>query len=112
MNWISLRSEGDLDQLIKDSESQVQAIFKHSTRCSISSIARHRLESDWQDKLPQIPIHYLDLIQYRELSNEIAKRFGVRHESPQLILVQNGKVLFHNSHLAISSKSAAKRIEN
>ncbi len=111
MNWQSLSSEGDFEQILQSSQSRTQAIFKHSTRCGISAMAKYRVEGDWGKKNPDTPIYLLDLIQHRDLSDLIAQRLEVHHESPQLILVRNGKAIFNSSHISISSSSAAKHIQ-
>ncbi|MFT3843876.1 MAG: bacillithiol system redox-active protein YtxJ [Lacibacter sp.] len=100
MNWIPLSSNDELEQLIRKSEQQPQVIFKHSTRCSISSVAKTRLE---KAEAPQeVPFYYLDLLSYRPLSNSIAERFGVDHESPQILLIKNGKCVYDESHTGIN----------
>ena len=85
MKWEILSSEQQFLDLL-DNES-LFAIFKHSTRCSISSMAKNRVERDWD---LDFPIYYLDLIQYRSISNLIAAKSGIEHQSPQLIVFQNG----------------------
>ena len=77
-------------------------IFKHSTRCSISSMALNRLESKWVDN-ESIPAYYLDLLNYRPISNEIADLFSVEHASPQVLLIKNGSCIYHASHTNISA---------
>lgn len=78
-------------------------LFKHSTRCSISSAALGRLERAWNSADDErYDAHYLDLLQYRDLSDAIAERYGVEHESPQVLVVRNGKCMYHTSHLGIS----------
>lgn len=107
LNWKELSSFGQIETQIQHkniASDSVFAIFKHSTRCSISSVAKRRLEKDWSKFNEAIPIFYLDLIQYRDLSNEVASYFEVHHESPQLILVKNGKAIYNTSHLSISAK--------
>lgn len=99
MNWISLRSHEELEQLIHLSKTSPQIIFKHSTRCSISSVARNRLEKS--TAAHHVHFHYLDLIAYRSLSNLIAERFAVEHESPQVLLIKDGKCIYNESHLSI-----------
>lgn len=99
MNWIPLESESDIENLIQKSNENPQVIFKHSTRCPVSSMARNRLEKAAQPE--NIDFHYLDLIRYRSISNQIASDFGIHHESPQVILVINGKAVFNESHSAI-----------
>jgi len=81
----------------------VSIIFKHSVSCSISAVALNRLESA-SDRYPHIPIHYyyLDIFKYRDLSNSIALMFDIEHESPQLLVLQNGKCIYSKSHLGIN----------
>ena len=98
MKWEILSSEQQLLDLL-DKES-LFAIFKHSTRCSISSMAKNRVERDWD---LDFPIYYLDLIQYRSISNLIAAKSGIEHQSPQLIVFQNGLPVYDASHNAIDA---------
>ncbi len=99
MNWIPLSSAEELEKLIRKSEQQPQVIFKHSTRCSISAVAKSRLEKS--EAPEEIPFYYLDLISYRPLSNSIAERFGIEHESPQILVIKNGKCVYDESHMGI-----------
>ena len=103
MNWISIESEADLENAIELSfqDNLGIAIFKHSTRCSISSVAKSRLSSSWNFK-EDLPIYYLDLIAFRQLSGLIAEKFNVRHESPQLLIVKKGECIYNVSHMAIT----------
>lgn len=96
--WEELSSE---EQFLNLLEAEPQfSIFKHSTRCSISSMAKNRVESNWQIDDTH-PIYYLDLIQHRSVSNLIAEKLGVEHQSPQLIVVKNGEAVYNASHNAI-----------
>ncbi len=107
LNWIPLATERQLDELVQLSFTEgvdAVAIFKHSTRCSISSMVKNRLERVWNVGTKNIPVYYLDLIAFRSLSNEIANRFGIEHESPQLLFIQKGKVVSHASHSAIEAE--------
>ncbi len=97
-DWKELNSEEQFLALV-DSNPQF-AVFKHSTRCSISSVAKNRLESNW-DLDENTPIYYLDLIRYRSISNLIAEKLGVEHQSPQLILIKNGEAVYNASHNGI-----------
>ncbi|PCI94776.1 MAG: thioredoxin family protein [Flavobacteriales bacterium] len=105
MNWTDIKSESDLDYIIEKSfQTNIGvAIFKHSTRCSISSVAKKRLESSWSFN-QELPAYHLDLLQYRNLSNSIAERFNIQHESPQVLIIKNGECIYDASHLAISVK--------
>ncbi|MCD6019140.1 MAG: ral stress protein [Bacteroidetes bacterium] len=86
-------------------------LFKHSTRCSISSMALNRLESKWQDQ-EKIPAYYLDLLSHRDISNEIASLFDVEHASPQVLLIKNGVCIYHNSHSGISASEILEAANN
>ena len=100
MDWISLTSSSQLADIIEKSKHQPQLIFKHSTRCSISSMAKNRLERTTPPE--NIDFYYLDLISYRELSTKIAEDFDVFHESPQVILIKNGECSYDESHSGIN----------
>ena len=90
INWIHLEDRDKLNYLINQSEHMPVLLFKHSTRCSISIMAKSRLESDWDLTNDQIIPVYLDLLMHRSISNEIADIFGVKHESPQILLIKDG----------------------
>jgi bacillithiol system protein YtxJ len=100
MDWISLENESQLDEIITLSGSAPQVIFKHSTRCSVSSMVKNRLD---KDRAPGgITFYFLDLIQYRNISNQIAQYFNIRHQSPQVLVIQNGKCTYTESHYGIT----------
>ncbi|MFT5725128.1 MAG: bacillithiol system protein YtxJ [Bacteroidia bacterium] len=98
--WVDLTSISELDVVAKDSFNQPVVLFKHSTTCSISAMAKARLESNTDEQSPKI--YYLDLLSYRDVSNEIASKFKVRHESPQVLLLKDGTVHYHASHGGIN----------
>jgi len=103
MNWKQLTSEEQLNELLVESAQKPVFIFKHSTRCSISSMSLDRLLRNWKEEdATKITPYYLDLIAYRGLSNSVADRLGVPHESPQILLIQDGKVTYHESHYGIT----------
>lgn len=103
MNWKKLETETALAEIKALSEKQPVIIFKHSTRCSVSSMALNRLERNWdQDEMQTVQPYFLDLLSYRNISNKIAEIFGVPHESPQILLIENGKCVYHSSHMGIS----------
>jgi bacillithiol system protein YtxJ len=99
MNWISLTNEEQLHQIKVNSNGKPQVIFKHSTRCSISSMAKNRLERSTQPG--EVDFYFLDLIKYRTVSNKIAEDFNVYHESPQILLIKNGECIYDESHSGI-----------
>jgi bacillithiol system protein YtxJ len=103
MRWNPLTSIGELEEVIKLSESIPVLILKHSTRCGISSIVLARLERFWKDEDDKkIVPYFLNLIQYRDVSNEIENRFGIMHESPQVLLIKNGKCVYSATHSDIN----------
>jgi bacillithiol system protein YtxJ len=111
MNWHPLTSAEQLDTVIQESKSTPVVIFKHSTACSISSTAKSRLERQWAGAgIDHIKPYYLDLLRYRPVSNEIAEVFQVQHQSPQLLLIQDGMCTYDASHLSISIDSVKKSL--
>lgn len=100
MNWIPLKSEDQLIEIVERSYSKPQVIFKHSTRCSISSMAKSRLERSVAPE--NTDFYYLDLIAHRSISNKIAADFNVFHESPQVLLIRNGECVYDESHGSIT----------
>jgi len=100
MRWNDLNAEDQLEMIRKKSSEKPQVIFKHSTRCGISSVAKSRLEK-WQPT-EDFDFYYLDLIKYRSLSNRVAEEFDVYHESPQVLVIKNGECVYDESHLGIS----------
>jgi bacillithiol system protein YtxJ len=107
MNWITLNDEGALEEIRSKSSDKPQVIFKHSTRCSISSMAKNRL--DRADQPEGIDFYYLDLISNRNLSNKVAEVFNVEHESPQILLIKGGECVYDESHMGISIDEIAEQ---
>lgn len=101
INWVVLETEQQLHEFIDKSSETPVMLFKHSTRCSISSMAKSRLERSWNYTSDQIIPVYLDLIAFREISNKIAELTGVVHQSPQAIVLKNKEVIYHASHNSI-----------
>lgn len=106
MLWQELTSLAQWAEVLQQSWQTPVAVFKHSTRCSISSMAKSRLERDWQGNEPNFPVYYLDLIRYRDVSNAIAQDTGIEHQSPQLIVIKNGEATYNDSHNTISARQA------
>lgn len=100
MNWISLDKLSQLTSIKEGSYNQPQVIFKHSTRCAISSMAKSRLE---RNQFPRdIPFFFLDLIKHREISDTIEDEYNVDHESPQVLIIKNGECVYDESHSGIN----------
>lgn len=103
VGWIQLTDLGQLNEIVDSSTDKVVVIFKHSTRCSISRMVLKQFENefDLQDKV--VP-YFLDLLEHRDISNEIATRFEVQHQSPQLIVIKDGKAVYNASHESIDAE--------
>ena len=110
VNWVPLSDLKQLDEIIAESFERPVIIFKHSTTCGISRMAFKQFENafDLNDKVTS---YYLDLLTYRMISNEVATRFGIRHESPQLLLIKDGKCVYHVSHGAIDVENLKPQLE-
>jgi bacillithiol system protein YtxJ len=103
LNWKILNIDQQVQQILDLSHSKPVAIFKHSTRCSISIMAKDRLERAWKEEDNElVDIYYLDLISFRSISNLVAELSKVHHESPQLILFKNGAAIYDASHQEIN----------
>ena len=105
MDWKNLTSIDQLEAIAADSFNTPQVLFKHSTRCSISSMALNRLEMNTP---PQgVDFYLLDLLQHRDISAAIAEKFKVHHESPQVLVIINGECTYDESHMGISMDEIA-----
>jgi bacillithiol system protein YtxJ len=103
MNWIKLNDMAQLDAIDVASKDYPVFILKHSITCNISATALNRLERKWNEKeAGALKPYYLDLLTYRPISNEIAARYGIQHQSPQVLVISNGKCVYNTSHLDIN----------
>lgn len=110
LNWDPITNEKDL-RLAFESTAQTPALFfKHSTRCSISSMALRRLEQSWDVSTDNCKLYFIDLVAHREVSNLLADLTGVMHQSPQALLVKNNEVLYDASHSGISASSIQEKL--
>jgi bacillithiol system protein YtxJ len=100
MQWIEITTEKEIDNLLTLSETKSVFLFKHSTTCGISHSVFHSVENGLKDE--DVAIHLLDLLSFRNVSNYIATKLNVIHQSPQLIVLKNGEVIYHTSHHSIS----------
>ena len=100
-SWKDLYSEAQIKELAEASYSKPQVISKHSTSCGISAHAQYRLASATRELSEKADLHYLDLLRYRPVSNQIATDLGVPHQSPQVIVIKNGEVVHNSSHFSI-----------
>ncbi len=103
IDWIPLTALVQLDEIMSLSNEKPVVIFKHSTRCSVSRMALKQFENEF-NLSDKITPYFLDLLEHRDVSNEIASRFNVYHQSPQLILIKDGKAIFNASHSEIEAR--------
>ena len=103
LEWQDLETSGDLRTLIRRSHDIPVVIFKHSVRCGASAIVKRRLEEDWDLQSDDVDTYLLDLVAHRDVSNEVANAFGVRHQSPQVLIIKDGRSIFDASHGDVSA---------
>ena len=102
VNWIPLTDISQLGEITEKSNERTIGIFKHSTRCSISRFALKQFENEYNlDN--SIDLYFLDLLNYRDVSNEIANQFKVEHQSPQILVIKNGVAVYNTSHDSIKA---------
>lgn len=102
INWIQLISIKQLDDIVLESSNNLVIIFKHSTRCSVSRMVLKQFENEYNSDNKVLP-YFLDLLEHRDISNEIASRFNIIHQSPQLIIIKNGISVYNASHSDIDA---------
>jgi len=103
--WHRLTSLEELKTIEEESKRKPVAIFKHSTRCGISRMVINQFEKSYDLTDDQLKLYYLDLLSFRDISDEVGYRFQVMHQSPQLIVIKNGTAVAHASHHSIQSSS-------
>lgn len=101
--WIDLNKMEQLDDIVEKSKTKTQFLFKHSTRCGISRMVIGQFKREYQLSDSEADLYYLDLLAHRAISNEIAEKFQVMHQSPQLLVIKNGVVDAHESHSGINN---------
>ncbi len=112
MTWTELKESRQLQDLVLESHDRPVLIFKHSTSCSISRAALGRMERSWnENEMKDVKPYFLDLLSYRTISKSIADQFSVEHESPQILLIRNGKSVYDRSHFDIDYKNVKSEIE-
>ncbi len=112
MNWLEIKEVTEIEKIKELSVTQPVLIFKHSTRCSISSAALGRLERNWKEEdTSALKPYYLDLISYRPASLKVQDTFFVEHESPQVLIIKNGRCIYNASHMDINYKEIIDSIK-
>jgi bacillithiol system protein YtxJ len=110
IDWNPLTDLGQLDEIVATSHTKPVLIFKHSTTCSISRMALKNFENEFDIK-QQITLYFLDLLNYRAISNEIASRFNVVHQSPQIVLIKDGIAVYDTSHENIDATILKEKLK-
>lgn len=105
MDWTELTQPGDIKEAVEGSLKKPVLIFKHSTRCSLSSAALNRIQRNMNKLMPVADLYLVNVIQNRNVSNSIAENFSIKHESPQVLVFYDGRCVYTASHLAIDASS-------
>ena len=108
--WNSLTDLKQLDDVVAESASQAVILFKHSTRCPVSRMALKNFDSEYSIDADAAKPYFLDLIEHRDISNEIAARFGVTHQSPQVLVIKDGKSVYNESHDSIDAGVVKEKV--
>lgn len=107
ISWIPLTDKDQITIALEESKDKLVVIFKHSTSCGISRMQLKNFEKQYIEN-DQVKLYFLDLRKYREVSNALANGLKVTHESPQIIVLQNEKVIYHASHQDIDAEKIAE----
>ncbi|TVR36679.1 MAG: bacillithiol system redox-active protein YtxJ [Cryomorphaceae bacterium] len=104
LNWKHLTDVSQLEDIISLSATRRVLLFKHSTRCGISSMVLRQFEQGFSPD-EHTDLHFIDLLRYRDVSNAVAERFNIIHQSPQVLVIENGSCVLHASHHQILEMS-------
>ncbi len=107
--WITINSTEQLIDVLNNVSETPILLFKHSTRCSISSMALNGFERNWTGNA-KCELYFIDLIKNRDVSNKIAELTGVYHQSPQAIVLRNSNVIYDATHTSIDAERIEKII--
>lgn len=110
IKWKNLTELAELNNILEDRSGQKNILFKHSTRCGISTMVKRQFENEWPENRDDISVWLLDLLIYRNISNAIAEKTGVAHQSPQVIAFLNGEVVYADSHNEINAGNSIKNL--
>jgi bacillithiol system protein YtxJ len=111
MKWEELNDLGQLSRIDEESKTIKVLIFKHSTRCNISNVALERFDRDWKDSNnSKIKSYYLDLLNHRDISSAIADHYHIEHQSPQVLIISNGKCIYSKTHMSIQISEIIENI--
>jgi len=103
----------DLDAALARAKGEAILIFKHSPTCGVSAQAHEEIGDLLANAPLAVPVYVISVRLQREVSEAVTRRFGIRHESPQVLLVHDGAVLWHASHFRVSAaeiQTAVRRL--
>ncbi len=100
--WLNLKTLPQLNAIEKKSKTKTQVVFKHSTRCGISTMVMNQFVANYNLTENDLDLYYLDLLSFRDVSNEVGYKFQIMHQSPQMLVIRNGIAVAHASHGAIN----------
>ncbi len=106
--WIAITEPEQINSIFSNKGFSI--LFKHSTQCPVSMMSKKQFEWDMKAIPENVPVYFLDLIRYRSISNAISETFNVKHESPQVILIDSGVSIYHTSHGDISASKLGELI--
>ena len=110
-DWVQLESEDAVEKVFTASGGRVQLILKHSQSCAVSFFAKQNLDSVPLDEWPEMDRSMVEVVRYRPVSHYIAQKTSVRHESPQVLVIANGEVVFHTSHSEVNKVNIQQAYE-
>jgi bacillithiol system protein YtxJ len=110
VNWIPLNSLEQIKTIKELSKSETILVFKHSTRCGISSMVIKRFENLFDSSMNNIKVYYLDLLNFRAISDEVGYSFQAQHQSPQLLIIRNEVAVLNVSHYDITTVNIQKHL--
>ncbi len=110
IRWTYLTEKGQIEEILLQSATKPVLIFKHSTRCGVSRMALKSFERDYDVDKADLELYFLDILKYRQLSNEISEKLEVHHQSPQVLLIKNKSVIYHDSHYQISVETVKEAL--
>ncbi len=108
VNWIPLNSLEQIKTIKELSKSETILVFKHSTRCGISGMVIKRFENLFDSSMNNIKVYYLDLLNFRAISDEVGYSFQAQHQSPQLLIIRNEVAVLNVSHYDITTVNIQK----
>jgi len=108
MHWIHFTAEDQLQKILVKSQEKPQVIFKYSSCCQLSEVVVQRLQKNCCPG--EIDFHFLDQTNYNHISEKISETFGVPHQCPQILVINEGQCIFNESHSEISLEGILQHV--